>query len=44
MSIKDIEAILPTKEELEEQGIEVEDDEREAQDEADGLEDANISA
>lgn len=44
MTAKTIEDILPTKEELEEQGIEVEDDERDAQDEADGMEESNIVA
>lgn len=44
MTLKTLEELLPTKEELEEQGIELEDYEKDAQDEADGLEDANISA
>ena len=43
MSISDIEALLPTDEELVEQGFEPEEDpERIAQDEADGLEDSLI--
>ena len=46
MSDEIIKGLLPTKEELEEQGLVDEDDEIEqrAQKEADGLEDANIVA